>query len=250
MVIGSTGAWKGPFGYSGSAGYQEDETGLQLLGHRYYDSSTGRFITRDPIKDGRNWYGYCDNNPVSFVDPTGLFVTSLDKPGSATTVAELIEEGHLVAVAPKPAPTPPGCLGALMRNAKAWLLGLLLGGATRAGCGNRKPKNPDKPYPPNNGAKPGTERPVELQPGQQVERRGGPNGVYVSPPGQAPGSLSLPPSKQGVTADVYVIQAPIIVIESEVLPWYGQPGGGEQWELPKPISDLPMERKGAHRVRF
>jgi RHS repeat-associated protein len=72
MVIGSTGTWKGPFGYSGSAGYQEDETGLQLLGHRYYDSSTGRFITRDPIKDGRNWYVYCDGNPVSRVDANGL----------------------------------------------------------------------------------------------------------------------------------------------------------------------------------
>ena len=72
MVIGSTGTWKGPFGYSGSAGYQEDETGLQLLGHRYYDSSTGRFITRDPIKDGRNWYGYCDNNPVNAIDADGL----------------------------------------------------------------------------------------------------------------------------------------------------------------------------------
>ena len=72
MVIGSTGTWKGPFGYSGSAGYQEDETGLQLLGHRYYDSSTGRFITRDPIKDGRNWYVYCDNNPVSRIDANGL----------------------------------------------------------------------------------------------------------------------------------------------------------------------------------
>ena len=72
MVIGSTGTWKGPFGYSGSAGYQEDETGLQLLGHRYYDSSTGRFITRDPIKDGRNWYAYCDNNPVSRLDADGL----------------------------------------------------------------------------------------------------------------------------------------------------------------------------------
>jgi RHS repeat-associated protein len=72
MVIGSTGTWKGPFGYSGSAGYQEDETGLQLLGHRYYDSSTGRFITRDPIKDGRNWYVYCDGNPVTRIDSNGL----------------------------------------------------------------------------------------------------------------------------------------------------------------------------------
>jgi RHS repeat-associated protein len=72
MVTNSTGTWKGPFGYSGGAGYQEDETGLQLLGHRYYDASTGRFLTRDPIKDGRNWYGYCDNSPVIYVDATGL----------------------------------------------------------------------------------------------------------------------------------------------------------------------------------
>jgi RHS repeat-associated protein len=72
MVTNSTGVWKGPFGYSGGAGYQEDETGLQLLGHRYYDASTGRFLTRDPIKDGRNWYSYCDNNPVTRVDPNGL----------------------------------------------------------------------------------------------------------------------------------------------------------------------------------
>ena len=42
------------------------------MGHRYYDSDTGRFLTRDPIKDGRNWYSYCENNPVSFFDADGL----------------------------------------------------------------------------------------------------------------------------------------------------------------------------------
>jgi RHS repeat-associated protein len=63
---------KGSFGYAGGAGYQEDETGLQLLLHRYYDPSTGRFLTRDPIKDGRNWYGYCGNNPVNCIDADGL----------------------------------------------------------------------------------------------------------------------------------------------------------------------------------
>ena len=42
------------------------------MGHRYYDSDTGRFLTRDPIKDGRNWYSYCDNNPIQRVDPKGL----------------------------------------------------------------------------------------------------------------------------------------------------------------------------------
>lgn len=68
----STGTWKGPFGYGGAFGYQETgDHGLRLLGHRYYDSSTGRFLTRDSIKDGRNWYGYCGNSPSRYVDPAG-----------------------------------------------------------------------------------------------------------------------------------------------------------------------------------
>ncbi|MBA4293536.1 hypothetical protein C0431_11275 [bacterium] len=71
--LSSTGAWKSQFGYAGKFGYQTDsDSGLKLLGHRYYDSSTGRFLTRDPIKDGRNWYAYCGNNPISRVDPNGL----------------------------------------------------------------------------------------------------------------------------------------------------------------------------------
>ena len=39
---------------------------------RYYDSSIGRFITEDPAKDGLNWYVFCRNNPVMFVDRNGL----------------------------------------------------------------------------------------------------------------------------------------------------------------------------------
>jgi RHS repeat-associated protein len=65
-----------PFGFAGNWGYQEDaDSGLKLLGHRYYDSSTGRFLTRDPINDGRNWYANCDNNPLKAVDPTGLLLS-------------------------------------------------------------------------------------------------------------------------------------------------------------------------------
>ncbi|MDX2064779.1 MAG: RHS repeat-associated core domain-containing protein [Fimbriimonadaceae bacterium] len=72
-VAAVSGTWNGPFGFAGNWGYQEDgDSGLQLLGHRYYDPSTGRFLTRDPIKDGRNWYGYCANSPLTAVDPEGL----------------------------------------------------------------------------------------------------------------------------------------------------------------------------------
>ena len=71
--ISSSGVWKGRFAYGGPYGYQEDpDMALRLLGHRYYDSSTGRFLTRDPIKDGRNWYVYCEGRPTIKSDPNGL----------------------------------------------------------------------------------------------------------------------------------------------------------------------------------
>ncbi len=70
--LSATGTWKGPFGYAGGFGYQEDSSGLKLLGHRYYDPTTGRFLSRDPIKDGRNWYVYCASSPLSNFDPDGL----------------------------------------------------------------------------------------------------------------------------------------------------------------------------------
>ena len=72
MLLASTGAPQGPFGFAATSGYQADEdTGLQLLGHRYYDPSAGRFLTRDPIGSGRNWYTYCDDNRLRWVDEDG-----------------------------------------------------------------------------------------------------------------------------------------------------------------------------------
>jgi len=59
----------------GASQYQTDgDTGLLLLGHRYYDASVGRFLTADPAKAGGNWYAYCDNNPLKGTDPEGLCV--------------------------------------------------------------------------------------------------------------------------------------------------------------------------------
>ena len=71
-TVSSTGTWKGPFGYGGPFGYQEEANGLKLLGHRYYDPDTGRFLTRDPIGSGRNWYAYAGNSPIVRADASGL----------------------------------------------------------------------------------------------------------------------------------------------------------------------------------
>jgi RHS repeat-associated protein len=76
-VLSGSGAWQGPFGYGGPFGYQEDAAGLRLLGHRFYDPSTGRFLTRDPIKDGRNWYAYCAGDPIGHADPRGLSLVNV-----------------------------------------------------------------------------------------------------------------------------------------------------------------------------
>ena len=59
-----------PFGYRGE--YYDEESGLIYLRNRYYDPTTGRFINEDPIRDGLNWYVYCGNNPVNYIDPNGL----------------------------------------------------------------------------------------------------------------------------------------------------------------------------------
>jgi RHS repeat-associated protein len=73
MSVSRTGTTPTPFGFVGGAQYQTDtDSGLMLLGHRYYDSSIGRFITQDPIGDGDNWYSYSDNNPMIETDPEGL----------------------------------------------------------------------------------------------------------------------------------------------------------------------------------
>ncbi|MCX6369591.1 MAG: hypothetical protein NTX57_23230 [Armatimonadetes bacterium] len=73
MVVTTSGSTPTPFGFAGNHGYQQDsETGLMRLGHRMYDASTGRFISRDPIRDGYNWYVYCGNDSVNALDPEGL----------------------------------------------------------------------------------------------------------------------------------------------------------------------------------
>ena len=38
---------------------------------KMYDAENRRFIAIGPIKDGLNWYVYCDNNPIKYIDPFG-----------------------------------------------------------------------------------------------------------------------------------------------------------------------------------
>jgi RHS repeat-associated protein len=53
--------------------YFDDETGLHYNRHRYYDTHSGRFVSKDPIGlgGGINTHSYAAN-PTAWVDPLGL----------------------------------------------------------------------------------------------------------------------------------------------------------------------------------
>ena len=57
----------------GYLGKQHDPTAnLYNYGYRDYSPSHARFTTVDPIRDGTNWFSYCNGDPVNFVDLWGL----------------------------------------------------------------------------------------------------------------------------------------------------------------------------------
>jgi RHS repeat-associated protein len=61
-------------------GRDNDGTGVYYNRARYYSPQWGRFISEDPIglAGGVNTYAYAGGNPVSYRDPLGLFITSVD----------------------------------------------------------------------------------------------------------------------------------------------------------------------------
>jgi RHS repeat-associated protein len=77
--------------------YYDQETGLHYNYFRYYDPSTGRYITSDPIGllGGFNLYSYVGNNPLYWIDPLGLdpFLVGRPLQGGAGNFA-----GHMFVV--------------------------------------------------------------------------------------------------------------------------------------------------------
>jgi RHS repeat-associated protein len=93
-----------PFGWGGEMG--DPETDLVYYGYRYYNPSTGRWLSRDPAEEdegGPNLYGFVGNNPINYWDEFGLewTVSRFGAPRAVAscdcgdTVSELAAKIHL-----------------------------------------------------------------------------------------------------------------------------------------------------------
>ena len=66
-----------------TGGIYDQSTGLYYLNARYYNPEDGRFVTEDSYRgevddpDTGHLYGYCANNPVNYVDPSGHFAIAV-----------------------------------------------------------------------------------------------------------------------------------------------------------------------------
>ena len=76
-LLERAGSGRSDFGYTGEP--YDQTTQLTFLRARYYDPAMGRFLSRDPVvlhvqqSGGANGFVYVGNNPVNYVDPTGLW---------------------------------------------------------------------------------------------------------------------------------------------------------------------------------
>ena len=70
---GATSNYGNPYLFTGQR--LDSESGLYYYKNRYYSTSQGRFISRDPIKylGGINLYAYVLGAPLYYVDPLGLW---------------------------------------------------------------------------------------------------------------------------------------------------------------------------------
>ncbi|MCK4541306.1 MAG: RHS repeat-associated core domain-containing protein, partial [Spirochaetales bacterium] len=73
--------YEGNLEFAGDIGYNgkrmDPVTEFYDYGFRHYLSQNKRWMTVDPIRSGLNWYVYCSNDPINFIDLFGLLESDI-----------------------------------------------------------------------------------------------------------------------------------------------------------------------------
>jgi RHS repeat-associated protein len=92
-------------------------------------------------------------------------------------------------------------------------------------------------WPPNRGFMGSPTRGV-LKPGTRIDRYGSELGTFASPAGTPFGARALPPHAASAPLRQYEVLQPLPTRSGTAAPWFGQPGGGMQYEFAQPIETL------------
>ncbi|PWU10508.1 MAG: hypothetical protein C5B50_25455 [Verrucomicrobia bacterium] len=115
QVLRATGpmAFTNPFLFSTK--FYDWETGLYYYGYRYYDPSTGRWLSRDAIGEsaGMNLFGFSYNSPQQFADSDGrqIFLASPPVDLFLRAGPELAGSETIIRIGPGPTSTSTSGLG-------------------------------------------------------------------------------------------------------------------------------------------
>ncbi len=102
-VAASSGSLANPFTFVGQAGVTSDGSGLIDMRARYYDATSGQFLSSDPsglLGGNTNLRQYVDNMPLSYIDPSGLQPSGTHWPWDALPNKEV--DSPVVVVPPPP----------------------------------------------------------------------------------------------------------------------------------------------------
>ena len=82
-----------PFGFAG--GLRDSQTGTTRFGERDYDPVVGRWMAKDPTASfaQNNVYVYCEDEPISSVDPSGLQSSKVKVVGGTEMDRSTVEAG-------------------------------------------------------------------------------------------------------------------------------------------------------------
>lgn len=100
-VLHSTGAAAAENPFQFSTKHLDLDIGATYYGHRFYDASTGRWLSRDPLaeSEGANLYAFVTNDAINNVDPDGRYklqLTHIEGPVAKKCGEFLLRTGWLI----------------------------------------------------------------------------------------------------------------------------------------------------------